>query len=242
MKPVVVIPLFNEDESISPLIDRIEKVDQKYGLSLDILAVDDGSTDATSDRLRELTRRYSNVYIAVHRKNKGMAAALKSGIKTGLGKGYDAFVFMDGDGTHNPEEIPRLLDQLKKGSDFVVGSRFVSDGGMINVPAWRVLISKGGNFFGRIILRMPIRDATSGYRAMNRKVLEATRLEETGFPIQLEETIKVAAKGFIMSEIPIILNSRKNGQSKFHFSLKLLRNYASVLHRGLKWRKEHSRS
>jgi dolichol-phosphate mannosyltransferase len=111
---------------------------------------------------------------------------------------------------------------------------------MINVPAWRVLISKGGNFLGRITLRLPIRDATSGYRAMNRKVLEATRLEETGFPIQLEETIKVAAKGFIMSEIPIILNNRKNGQSKFHFSLKLLRNYASVLRRGLKWQKEHS--
>lgn len=236
-RTVIVLAIYNEEASLLSLVDQIERVAQESGLGLDIVAVDDGSTDGTAEKLRALKREWPNIYVVRHEKNEGMAAALKTGIQRALESDCEALVFMDADGTHDPADIPRFLQALEDGYDFVIGSRFMPGGGMVDVPRWRVIMSKVGNLLGRVVLRLPVKDATSGYRAGSREVFETISLDETGFPIQLEETIKIAAAGSRLTEIPIVLTHRNRGESKFRVSPNLIVSYGSVLLKGLRWQK-----
>src|SRR5205823_4490282 len=158
------------------------------------LAIDDGSRDSTRLRLQQLQPRYRFVRVIKHERNRGMAAALRTGIAAALAErapAFDALAFMDADLTHAPEDLPRLVAPIAEDrADFVLGSRYVPGGRMQGVPFARRAISIVGNAAVRRMLRVPIGDLTSGFRAARTEVFRAIRLTEHGFGIQLEGTVK----------------------------------------------------
>ncbi|MFQ5891324.1 MAG: glycosyltransferase [Candidatus Methanofastidiosia archaeon] len=225
MKTAIIIPMYNEEKNVFSLITRIEDALRKNDLNVDVFLINDGSTDSTLDEIRKVCEFYENIKVISYQKNKGFGKALRIGIENGIKKRYDVMLFMDGDETHDPLKIPNFLQEIRKGFDFVVGSRYVKGGGMEDVPFLRVFVSKVGNLFMRNLLKLPVKDVTTGYRAIRREIIEKLILEEDGFPIQLEEVVKARRLGCRFSEIPIKLKSRKRGTSKFNLSLKVILKY-----------------
>ena len=219
----IIIPFFNEEDNILPLVEEVEKVIRKNNLNIDIVTVNDGSTDRTLSKLREMSKTFENIKIVSYEKNKGIGGALKEGIKFAL-KRYTAILFMDGDLSHDPHYIPVFVNKIED-YDLVVGSRYIKGGGMENVPFYRVFISKMGNMFMRNMLRVPVSDITTGYRMVRTKVLKRMSLERSDFMIQVEMIAKVRTKN--ITEIPILLKNRQMGASKFHMSLKVLLSYVA---------------
>ncbi len=174
--------------------------------------------------------------MVTHEVNKGFAAALKTGIAAALAGGYDAAVFMDCDQTHDPADLPAFLTQLERGTDLVIGSRYVGTGGMVDVPWHRVAISVLGNGFGKLVFRLPVRDASSGYRALSRKAMASLRIASNDFSIQVEEVLRARRLGLTFSEIPITLVNRKLGSSKFNLNISALWRYFLLMFRSLTWR------
>jgi dolichol-phosphate mannosyltransferase len=173
-----------------------------------------------------------------HPKNLGFARALKTGIVAACAGRCDAAVFMDSDLSHRPSDLEALITALDRGADVALGSRFMRGGGMDGVPLWRVAISRAGNAFGRAALGVPIRDLTTGYRAMRRNVLETIALGEDGFTIQLESVVKAYAAGFSIVEVPIVLGTRQHGMSHMNYSPRLLRDYWRLLLACRRWLRE----
>ena len=169
VKIAVVLPAYNEEGNLTPLIDELVDVAQRGALALHVIVVNDGSTDGTAAELAELGRRVTCLHVVTHPANRGLACALKTGIGAARDCGCDAVVFMDSDLSHRPDDLRKLVAALAGGADVALGSRFVPGGGMEGVPFWRVLISRLGNGFGRRVLRLPIHDLTTGYRAMRRR-------------------------------------------------------------------------
>lgn len=225
----IIIPMYQEQGNVTPLVNRLGELRKKEGLEFDLIAVNDGSTDDTAKEITEARKQNPWIKLINHQKNQGMAQALKTGIATGLQGGYKIFIFMDGDLTHNPQYIPRFLNKLDEGYDFVIGSRYIRGGKMVGVPVIRVLISRLGNLLGRLLLQLPLKDLTSGYRAARSQVFETVELKENGFGIQMEELVKAYAAGYKMAEIPIILTTRKTGQSKMSYNLSFFYRYALLL-------------
>jgi len=231
----VVLPMYNEADNVAALVDRLAAVRARSGLDLVALAVDDGSQDATFERLADAARSHAFVRFERHARNRGMAAALRTGIATALserGPGYDALAFMDADLTHDPEDLPRLVAPLVEDrADFVLGSRYVPGGRMRGVPWARRAISIVGNLAVRRLLGVPIGDLTSGFRAARAEVFRAIKLEENGFGIQLESTVKAHRAGFRVAEVPITLGVRKSGYSKMAYTRSFWLGYARLIAR-----------
>jgi dolichol-phosphate mannosyltransferase len=229
----VVLPMYNEADNVAALLERLAVVREQSGLSLVALAVDDGSRDTTYARLLNLAPRFPFLRIVRHPRNRGMAAALRTGIAEALaerGPGFDALAFMDADLTHAPEDVPRLVAPLVENTaDFVLGSRYVPGGGMRGVPWARRVISIVGNAAVRRLLGVPIGDLTSGFRAARTGVFRAISLRETGFGIQLEGTVKAHRAGFRIAEIPITLGVRKSGYSKMAYTRSFWLGYARLV-------------
>jgi dolichol-phosphate mannosyltransferase len=229
----VVLPMYNEAGNVVGLLERIEAVRDRSGLDLTALAVDDGSRDGTFDRLSESAARFAFLRYVRHERNRGMAAALRTGINTALserGPGYAALAFMDADLTHDPEDLPRLVAPLVEDrADFVLGSRYAPGGRMRGVPWARRAISIVGNQAVRRVLGVPIGDLTSGYRAARADVFRAISLQERGFGIQLEGTVKAHRAGFRVAEVPITLGVRKSGYSKMTYTRSFWLGYARLI-------------
>ena len=229
----VILPMYNEAGNVVGLLERLEAVRDRSGLDLVALAVDDGSRDATYARLIEAAPRFEFLRIVRHERNRGIAAALRTGIATALserGPGFEALVFMDADLTHDPEDLPRLVAPLVEDrADFVLGSRYVPGGRMRGVPWARRAISIVGNQAVRRILGVPIGDLTSGYRAARTAVFRAISLQERGFGIQLEGTVKAHRAGFRVAEVPITLGVRKSGYSKMAYTRSFWLGYARLI-------------
>lgn len=229
----VVLPMYNEAGNVVGLLERIASVRDRSGLDLTALAVDDGSRDATFDRLVESAPRFGFLRFVRHGRNRGMAAALRTGIATALserGPGYDAIALMDADLTHDPEDLPRLVAPIVEDrADFVLGSRYVPGGRMRGVPWARRAISIVGNHAVRRVLGVPVGDLTSGYRAARAEVFRAISLEEHGFGIQLEATVKAHRAGFRVAEVPITLGVRKSGYSKMAYTRSFWLGYARLI-------------
>jgi dolichol-phosphate mannosyltransferase len=227
--------MYNEAGNVDALIDRLSAVRQHSGLNLAAIAVDDGSRDATRARLHTLRPRYPFLRIVQHSRNRGMAAALRSGITEALaerGPGFGVVAFMDADLTHAPEDLPRLVAPiLGDRADFVLGSRYVPGGRMRGVPWPRRVISVVGNGAVRRVLDLPVRDMTSGFRAGRAEVFRAFTLEERGFGIQLEGTVRAYRAGFRVAEVPITLGVRKNGYSKMAYTRSFWLGYAQLIAR-----------
>ena len=162
-----------------------------------------------------------------------MAAALRTGIAEALGErgpGFDALAFMDADLTHAPEDLPRLIAPIAENrADFVLGSRYVPGGRMRGVPWARRAISIVGNAAVRRVLGVPIGDLTSGFRAARSEVFRAVSLDENGFGIQLEGTVKAYRAGFRVAEVPITLGVRKSGYSKMAYTRSFWLGYANLI-------------
>ena len=229
----VILPMYNEADNVIPLLERLAAVRARSGLDLVALAVDDGSRDATYARLSDAAPRFGLVRFVRHERNRGMAAALRTGIASALserGPGYDALAFMDADLTHDPEDLPRLVAPLVEDrADFVLGSRYVPGGRMRGVPWARRAISIVGNQAVRRLLGVPIGDLTSGFRAARAEVFRAISLTENGFGIQLEGTVKAHRAGFRVVEIPITLGVRRNGYSKMAYTRSFWLGYARLI-------------
>ena len=225
--------MYNEAGNVAPLLERLQATRGRAGLDLVALAVDDGSRDATYERLATLAPSYDFVRIVRHERNRGMAAALRTGIGTALAErtpAFDAIAFMDADLTHAPEDLPRLVAPIADDrADFVLGSRYVPGGRMVGVPWARRAISIVGNSAVRRLLGVPIGDLTSGFRAARTDVFRAITLREQGFGIQLEGTVKAHRAGFRVAEVPITLGVRKSGYSKMAYTRAFWLGYAQLV-------------
>jgi dolichol-phosphate mannosyltransferase len=238
----LVLPMFNEQDNVLPLMDRLQAVRTSSGLDLMAIAVDDGSRDATVERLTQATRAHPFVRIVRHDRNRGMASALRTGIAAALAAqdpAFEAVAFMDADLTHAPEDLPRLLAPILNGqADFVLGSRYVPGGRMRGVPLARRAISVVGNRVARRLLGVPVGDLTSGFRAARIAVLRTITLQEHGFGIQMEGSVKAYRAGFRVVEVPITLGVRKSGYSKMAYTRSFWLGYGRLLAR-LALRRRH---
>ncbi|MDT0309424.1 polyprenol monophosphomannose synthase [Streptomyces sp. DSM 44917] len=209
---LVIVPTFNEADNIQPLIGRVRAAVP----SCDILVADDNSPDGTGKIADEIADEDGQVHV-LHRAGKeGLGAAYVAGFRWGLERGYDVLVEMDGDGSHRPEELPRLLTALSD-ADLALGSRWVPGGRIVNWPRRRELISRGGSAYSRLLLGLPIRDVTGGYRAFRRHVLDSDLLEDVesqGYCFQVDVLHRVVRAGHRVVEVPITFVEREHGDSK----------------------------
>ncbi|MET9956744.1 polyprenol monophosphomannose synthase [Streptomyces sp. NPDC006339] len=211
-KALVIIPTYNEAENIKPIVSRVrESVPEAH-----ILVADDNSPDGTGKFADELAAEDHHVHV-LHRKGKeGLGAAYLAGFRWGMEHGYDVLVEMDADGSHQPEELPRLLTALK-GADLVLGSRWVPGGRIVNWPKSREFISRGGSLYSRLMLDVPIRDVTGGYRAFRKETLQGLGLDDVasaGYCFQVDLARRAVAAGFHVVEVPITFVEREVGDSK----------------------------
>ncbi|MFD9487295.1 polyprenol monophosphomannose synthase [Streptomyces sp. NPDC059991] len=211
-RALVIIPTYNEAENIKPIVSRVrESVPEAH-----VLIADDNSPDGTGKIADELAAEDDHVHV-LHRKGKeGLGAAYLAGFRWGADEGYGVLVEMDADGSHQPEELPRLLTALK-GADLVLGSRWVPGGRVVNWPKSREFISRGGSTYSRLLLGVDIRDVTGGFRAFRRETLEGLGLDEVasqGYCFQVDLARRAVAAGYHVVEVPITFVERERGDSK----------------------------
>lgn len=209
---LVVIPTYNEADNIRSITERV----RSSVPVADILVTDDNSPDGTGGIADELATADDHIFV-LHRAGKeGLGAAYKAGFAWAKNKGYDAVVEMDADGSHAPEELHKLLDELAD-NDAVLGTRYIPGGSVHNWPVHRLLLSRGGNIYIRMALRMPFKDATGGYRAYRMPVLDEINVEtvaSTGYSFQVELAWRTYRSGFRIAEVPITFTEREHGVSK----------------------------
>lgn len=209
---VVIIPTYNERRAIRDIVGRVRRAVP----DADVLIVDDASPDGTGELADELARTIPRVHV-LHRPGKqGLGAAYKDAYGWALERGYARLVQLDADGSHQPEQLPRLLDALRT-SDLVLGSRWVPGGATENWPASRRLISKGGSRYTRLMLGVPIHDATGGYRAFRADTLRRLDLHEVasqGYCFQIDLAWRALQRGMRVTEVPITFVERTSGTSK----------------------------
>jgi dolichol-phosphate mannosyltransferase len=209
---LVIIPTFNELESLPVIIGRVRAAVPEAH----ILVADDNSPDGTGALADEIAAADTHVKV-MHRLGKeGLGAAYLAGFAWALEHGYDVVVEMDADGSHQPEQLPRLLDQLRT-ADLVLGSRWVAGGGTVNWPKSRQFLSKGGSLYTRVMLGVPLRDVTGGYRAFRADTLRKLDLHEVasqGYCFQVDLAWRAVQRGLVVKEVPITFVERVAGSSK----------------------------
>ena len=218
IEPVlVVIPTYNERENLGPILDRLHKALP----DVHVLVVDDGSPDGTGELADERAAANENIHVMHRTEKAGLGAAYIAGFRWGLAREYNTIVEMDADGSHAPEDLPRLLDAVGD-ADLAIGSRYVPGGSVVNWPLKRQVLSRGANVYSQIALGMRTRDITAGFRAYRRPVLEKLALDEVnshGYCFQIDLTIRTAEAGFEIVEVPITFTEREIGESKMDGSI-----------------------
>ncbi len=209
---VMVVPTYNEAENIAWIVSRVRRALPE----VDVLVVDDGSPDGTGRIADELAAEDPQVSV-VHRSAKeGLGAAYLHGFRVALERGYDVIGEMDADGSHQPEQLPRLLAALED-ADLVLGSRWVPGGSVVNWPWTREALSRGGNLYTRLLLGVPVRDATGGFRLFRRTTLEKIDLpsvRSVGYCFQADLAWRTVEAGLRVREVPIDFIERIRGESK----------------------------
>jgi dolichol-phosphate mannosyltransferase len=209
---LVIIPTYNEADNVGPIVSRVRAAVPEAH----VLVADDNSPDGTGKLADELAAEDEQVHV-MHRQGKeGLGAAYLAGFRWGLERGYGVLVEMDADGSHQPEELPRLLTALK-GADLVLGSRWIAGGRVVNWPKHREILSRGGSRYSRLMLDVPLRDVTGGYRAFRRETLEGLGMEEVasqGYCFQVDLAWRAVKAGFHVVEVPITFVERERGDSK----------------------------
>ncbi len=209
---VVVVPTYDEVLNLEPLVRRLRAAQPE----VDVLVVDDGSPDGTGELADRLAAGDPAVSVVHRTAKEGLGAAYLHGFAVALERGYDVVGEMDADGSHQPEQLQRLLDALHR-ADLVIGARWVPGGSVVNWPLSRQLLSRGGNLYTRLLLGMPLHDATAGYRLFRRTTLEAIHLEDVnslGYVFQADLAHRAWAAGLRVVEVPIEFVERERGESK----------------------------
>jgi dolichol-phosphate mannosyltransferase len=228
-RALIVMPTYNERDNVVPVAEAIFKtvgktVGQAVGQAVGegapevhILFVDDGSPDGTGAILDEIAARDPRVQV-MHRSGKlGLGTAYLAGFRRALADGYDFILEMDSDFSHDPRYLPDMLRRARAGADVVVGSRYVAGGGTEDWGLIRRIISRGGGFYARTVLGVPIRDLTAGFMCWRRRVLETLdlgRIRSEGYGFQIEMKYRALQAGFRIEEMPIVFSDRRIGQSK----------------------------
>jgi dolichol-phosphate mannosyltransferase len=210
---LVCIPTYNERENLPLVVERIRSAVP----AADLLVLDDNSPDGTGEVADALAAADPQVYV-LHRAGKeGLGRAYLAGFEWALARDYDAVVEMDADGSHQPEQLPRLLEAVRAGADLVIGSRWVRGGSVVNWPLHRKALSVGGNLYIRVLLGMPVHDATAGYRVYTADALRRLDLHDVasqGYSFQTDLTRRAVERGMRVVEVPITFVEREIGDSK----------------------------
>lgn len=210
--PIVLVPTYNERDNLPALVQRVRAVEP----AIDICVLDDASPDGTGDVADELAAADPRVHV-LHRPGKeGLGAAYLHGFAWALEQGHDAVIEMDADGSHRPEDLPRLLAAARD-ADVVIGSRWVRGGSVVNWPARRKALSLGANAYAQLWLGMPVHDATAGYRLYRAAALRTMGLRDVasqGYCFQVDLTWRAVRAGLRVVEVPITFVEREHGTSK----------------------------
>jgi glycosyltransferase involved in cell wall biosynthesis len=214
---LVVVPTYDERENLPELLGRLRTAVP----DADVLVVDDSSPDGTGDLADSLAASDPQLHV-LHRPGKqGLGVAYLAGYGWGLARDYVAFVQMDADLSHLPEQVPDLLRALED-ADLVLGTRWMPGGTVVNWPASREWLSRSGNAYTRVVLGLPLRDATGGFRAFRRSALESLSLQDVasaGYCFQVDLATRAAHAGLVIQEVPITFVERVHGRSKMSGSI-----------------------
>jgi dolichol-phosphate mannosyltransferase len=216
VRNLVVLPTYDEAENAPGLVAEILATDP----SLEVLVVDDASPDGTGDLIEAAARREPRLHLLRRPGKLGLGTAYLAGFRQGLEGGYDRILTMDGDWSHQPRYIPALLAATAE-ADLAIGSRYVEGGGILNWPWHRRALSAFANLYARTLLRLPIRDCTSGFRCYRREVLAAVdpfAMRSSGYSFLEEMAWRVHRTGFRIAEVPIVFEQRTAGVSKIDSS------------------------
>jgi dolichol-phosphate mannosyltransferase len=209
---LVIIPTYNERDNIEPIVARV----RASVPDAEVLVADDASPDGTGEIADRLAAGDDHVHV-LHRKGKeGLGAAYVAGFRWGIERGFDVLVEMDADGSHQPEELPRLLTALED-SDLVIGSRWVRGGRVENWPRKREALSRGANTYSRVLLGFGVHDSTGGFRAYRATTLNKIGIDEVtsqGYCFQVDLTLRTVRAGLRVTEVPITFVERTHGASK----------------------------
>ncbi len=209
---VMVVPTYNEAENLAWIVGRLREAQP----GVDVLVVDDGSPDGTGRIADELAAADAQVSVLHRAEKAGLGAAYRAGFRVALDAGYDVIGEMDADGSHQPEQLQRLIDALRT-ADLVIGSRWIPGGSIVNWPKSREALSRGGNLYVRLLLGMPVKDATAGFRLFRRATLEKIDIEQvrsTGYVFQTDMAYRTLQAGLKVVEVPIEFIERVRGDSK----------------------------
>src|SRR5437660_2614210 len=211
-KTLVVVPTYNERENLPPLSQRLLALPTP----VDMLVVDDNSPDGTGKIADDLAVKHSSIHVLHRTEKNGLGRAYIAGFKWALEQGYDFVFELDGDFSHNPDDIPMFLEAAQN-ADLVLGSRYLNGIRIINWPLSRLMLSKSAAKYVQIITGMPFTDPTGGYKCFRRRALEAIQLDEVrsnGYSFQIEMTHRLWRQGVKVVEVPIIFTDRFQGHSK----------------------------
>lgn len=215
---LVIVPTYNERENLPPLVERVLSLPTRTAVvtPIEMLVVDDGSPDGTG-RLADEIAAHTPAFHVLHRKEKnGLGRAYIAGFKWALERGYGFVMEMDGDFSHNPDDIPKFVEAVQQ-ADLVLGSRYRNGIRVINWPLRRLLLSLGAARYVQIITGMPFTDPTGGFKCFRRRALERLDLDavrSNGYSFQIELTHKIWRQGLRVAEVPIIFTDRFQGTSK----------------------------
>jgi dolichol-phosphate mannosyltransferase len=210
-KAVICLPTYNERENLEPMLRALA------GKDVRVLVIDDASPDGTGELADRLAVELDNVEVLHRRRKQGLGPAYLAGFKHALARDAELVLEMDCDFSHDPNDVPRLLHAVEAGADVALGSRYAPGGGVRNWGVIRRLISAGGSFYARVVLGVPVRDLTGGFKCYRRRVLETIDLdavESKGYAFQIETTYRALRKGFTVVEVPITFVDRVVGGSK----------------------------
>jgi dolichol-phosphate mannosyltransferase len=213
MRPLVVIPTYNESENIERILHRIRECLPGAG----ILVVDDGSPDGTAALVQGVSAQLPDVHLLARSAKSGLGSAYRAGFGWGMERGYDVFVEIDADFSHDPAALPSLVAPLDNGYDVSIGSRYIEGGAIPNWAWHRHLLSRGGNMYASAVLGLGVADATAGYRAYSADILrriDLDRIRAEGYGFQIEMTYRARQSGARITEVPISFVDREAGESK----------------------------
>jgi len=212
----VCLPTYNERENLEAMVRALAP------LGVRVLVVDDNSPDGTGEIADRLAGELDFVSVLHRERKEGLGPAYLAGFRRALADGAELVLELDCDFSHDPSDVPRLVDACESGADLALGSRYVPGGGTENWGLGRRIVSWGGSFYARVLLGVGIRDLTGGFKCYRRRVVETIDLDaidSKGYAFQIETTYRTLRKGFHVVEVPIRFVDRTAGQSKMSRSI-----------------------
>ena len=209
---LVVIPTYNESESITQILSALKPLD------CDVLVIDDGSPDGTAQIVRDL-----GVEVIERSGKLGLGSAYRTGFSIGLDRGYTYIIQMDADGSHQVSDLEKMMDWIES-ADLLIGSRWIKDGGIANWSKFRQYLSKSANIYANLLLSLGVKDATAGFRIYSSAILkkmEISTIRSEGYCFQIEMTRRALSRGGSVAEVPITFVERAHGVSKMSFTIAL---------------------